>query len=357
MSNTDKQDRYLNFDTLRCFAIFMVIMVHALGYIEKYAINYNKTWLFVQAMYSIVFACNGIFFMLSGYFTLDKFDKIKDEKIFEFYKKKIINIIIPFFLISIVYYVADIKSVECTNVFFYIIDFLMKFITGNISPHFWFLYYMIGAYIISPFVGKMLITLSDKELKIYTTVSFVLQVFITLIYFTNYSFNFQAFLAIGLVNWLFYYQLGYTIKRLKSDKIKLFYLIGIFIISIIVALLQKRFFKVSNPYIDNQGLTMVLTTISFFFLTRDYIKIPFKKLIYLLAKHSYTMYLIHILVLNAVFSFTYNKELNNTFQIYGYWFGSYIITCIITIVFSIIINKLIFNPLLNILRKHFLKAD
>lgn len=343
-----RDERNVNLDVIRCLAMFMVIMVHTIGNLAGFAQPYNKMWYVVEITNSIVFACNGLFFMLSGYLSLDK----NKESIKEFYLHKIIKIIVPFFIISFLYYVRSLyfaNDLSVISIMKNIPDFIMQFLTGNISSHFWFMYYLIGAYIMCPFLGKMVENLSDHELKIFTGISFGLQIFITTISFTKWSFYYQAFLTIGLINWMFYFLLGYTVKRLiKPKMISWKWLIGGMICSLVVVLLEKRFLC-SNPYIDNQSPTMMIMTISIFLFVRDYVHISsmrFGKIITYIAKHSFVVYMMHIIVLARIIPIFINK-MNSGWGIIGYGLAGYVMICVVTIGISIILNALFFNPIIK----------
>lgn len=344
-----RDDRNVNMDVIRCMAMFMVIMVHTMGNLTVYAEPYNKMWYISEFTNSVVFACNGLFFMISGYFTLDKdFFDIKN-----FYLKKFTKIGIPFIIMSFLYYLRTLYfsgNISLILVMKDIPDFIMQFLTGNISSHFWFMYYLIGAYVMSPFLSKMVKNLSDKELIIFTTICFGLQTFITTVSFTKWSFYYQVFLTFGIINWMYYFLLGYSVKRLISVKrIKKCVLVFVLFVALVVVMLEKRFIPTSNPYIDNQSPTMMLTTVSIFLLLRDYVKIScdkLKKFIIFLAKHSFTVYMMHIIVLARMIPW-FMEKMNNGWDIILYGGIGYVAICIITIVVSIVIDEILINPIIR----------
>ena len=69
--NEQIDTRDINLDIIRCVAMFMVIMVHTMGNLAVFAEPYNKMWYVSEITNSVVFACNGLFFLLSGYLILD----------------------------------------------------------------------------------------------------------------------------------------------------------------------------------------------------------------------------------------------------------------------------------------------
>ena len=347
--NEQIDTRDINLDIIRCVAMFMVIMVHTMGNLAVFAEPYNKMWYVSEITNSVVFACNGLFFLLSGYLILDK--NISDMK--AFYLRKSIKIGISFFIISFVYYLRTLYfggNLTIVLVLKNISDFIMQFLTGNISSHFWFMYYLIGAYTMSPFLGKMVRNLTDDELKKFTIVCFGLQTFITTISFTKWSFYHQAFLTFGIINWMFYFLLGYTIKRLvPTKKIKSYTLMIAFIAALIIVMLEKRFISVTNPYIDTQSPTMIITTIAIFLLLRDYVKISSDKLrriINYLAKHSFTVYMMHIIVLGRLIPFFIGK-MDSGWDIILYGGIGYLGVCAVTIAVSVVLDSFILNPIIR----------
>jgi peptidoglycan/LPS O-acetylase OafA/YrhL len=99
---------------------------------------------------------------------------------------------------------------------------------------------------------------------------------------------------------------------------------------------------------------MIVTTVSIFYLLKDYAKIHFKKLISVLAQHSYTVYMIHMLILDKMYAQFKGLDFLNNFYMYADWFARYVAVCIIVIIFAVLIDKLIFNPITNMIQKRIL---
>ena len=130
-------------------------------YIEKVKqINEEKTLKYAILTFfdSLTRVAVPMFFMITGSFMLSN---KKNEKYLEYIKKRIPNLFIPFFLISIIYYMVNQYNLK-ENLS--IIDFVGLFTTGNIKYHFWFMYTIIMIYMFIPFIKKLVQNISKKEL-------------------------------------------------------------------------------------------------------------------------------------------------------------------------------------------------
>ena len=81
--------RHYALDLMRIFLCLCVIAIHSESY---FGITNNYIYTF---LFTFLFQANGLFYMISGYFNLDKeFNNSTD--IIRFYKNAIIKILIPF---------------------------------------------------------------------------------------------------------------------------------------------------------------------------------------------------------------------------------------------------------------------
>ena len=131
-------DKIIAFDSLRVFAIFSVIILHASAslFSELYPSN---EWLAANFYESISRWNVSVFFMISGALFLRKSKKLNLKRL---YSKNIFHIVIVFFFWSILYAIYEFWG-KC--------DFSAILNNILIGPHhFWFLKALLGLYIAIP---------------------------------------------------------------------------------------------------------------------------------------------------------------------------------------------------------------
>ena len=158
-------NRYFAMDLLRVFACFLVIHQHCAeqfyGACEPAPIG-DDTF-FVGINTSLGRICVPLFVMLSGYFLLP----MKGSAT-QFFKKRLMRILIPFVVWYAVYCIfrilyAGITPLEATA------NFLGIFINFHAvwGGHFWFIYMLIGLYLITPVISPWLERVSKRQLRIF----------------------------------------------------------------------------------------------------------------------------------------------------------------------------------------------
>ena len=155
-----KKERVKYCDALRFWAIVSVILIHIFAdFRDSYLVQDRLCYFIVTFFDSITRMGVPIFFMLTGIFMLGS---NKEESYTQFLKKRVSKLFIPFFLISIVYYIYEgFKN----NTSLSILSFLNVFTSNQIKYHFWFMYSIILIYLVLPFVKKLVQDLSKKELR------------------------------------------------------------------------------------------------------------------------------------------------------------------------------------------------
>ncbi|MBE6319312.1 MAG: hypothetical protein E7081_10130 [Bacteroidales bacterium] len=145
-------DKIIAFDSLRVFAIFSVIILHASAslFSELYPSN---EWLAANFYESISRWNVSVFFMISGALFLRKSKKLNLKRL---YSKNIFHIVIVFFFWSILYAIYEFWG-KCN--FSAILNNIL------IGPHhFWFLKALLGLYIAIPIFRHIV---SSKKTEIF----------------------------------------------------------------------------------------------------------------------------------------------------------------------------------------------
>ena len=227
--------RNINLDIIRCIAIIFVICIHSMGKLNESInisiidINYCM-YIFLS---SIIYMGVPLFVMLSGALLLGK-----NEEPHFFLKKRFKRILIPFFIWSMIVFSLD-KIINDQS--FYdiqsISEFFIKFLTNGVHGIYWYIYMLIGLYLLTPIIQKVFDHIS-LELCNYFIILIIL--FITIQYITpqiyeeksllfKYSFPYLIYLGYYIGG---YYLYTYAIKFKNFQKIAtysfiIFYLIGI----------------------------------------------------------------------------------------------------------------------------------
>ena len=143
-------ERNLNIEILRVICSVFIVTMHI---IDFYILDYNRVgntfWLYINIIESFIRFAVPIFFMISGALLIKKFN----EKPINFYKKRLLKIIVPYILISVIYSIGNqiLKSGGIELVI--IIKDILKF---EAHYHLWFFEPLIGIYIIVPLIRKII---------------------------------------------------------------------------------------------------------------------------------------------------------------------------------------------------------
>lgn len=343
----EKKDnkRIFQYDVMRVTAMIMVLGVHIINMIY-YKTQAGSAKYLMQTLNDFFIIANPIFFMIAGKFNLkNKFENKKDYM--DYYYKKFVTIFIPFFIISIFQYL----------IFFYdslsVQDFIIRFLTDDIYVTNWFMYAYMGLIIFTPFLSKIVNNLNDVEKKLLIIISFLANLFVT---YLN-IFELEAgitFQYLGLAFWHIFYLSGYIIEDVIKSKKGRDIIIVVGLIAFIIQILIRVFIN-DTMILTNPSPLLILEAFGAYFFIKEYIKInndKERKFISLLSKYSYAFYLCHatVLVLLTRVSVVLIKQNPEIIKnIFLYESCMYIITFAIGIIVSIIITKLIFEPIKKIL--------
>ncbi len=339
-----KEERIFQYDLMRVVFMLMVLGVHVLSCIKQFMEPYNTTWYAITIATDLFMIGNPLFFMLSGKFNLNKnFSEKEDYK--KFYVKRVMSIILPFIIVSILVYIINNTNLS-------VVDYLQKMLAGKISGTYWFIYYLIGILILSPFFSKLLKNLSLWEKKLFLLIGFCMNAFITIWAFFKIP-NMMTFATVGLVGWHFYYFAGYLIEDIFPSKKQRNILIIIGVVALISQILIRRFMNYSYRLTDPSPL-LTLQAFGLYVFLLDKVKINITKIqkaISKVAQYSFTFYLLHMVVVSRVANLFPLKITATHNMLFGVCI--FVISFVITLGLSIVIQKIIINPLKKILEKGF----
>lgn len=293
----ERKNREIQYDYLRVIAVIAIIMVHS---IPDEAAN-DKQWLFSAAFMPVLLSFVGIYFMLSGLFILDH----GTENIMAFYKNRLCTIVVPFGCYTGIYYFYYnvYLGQEKLTAFAHIKAWLLGWLTETtpMAPHMWFMYVILALYLCAPFLARMLRAMNDHELKIFLAMILIIQSLLVYLpplgLLSEESFRYMIFKG-----WLIYFVLGYSLKRLYHNSRYLpFAAVGL--AGFALTMFQKCYTPSFTPGIYDMAPTMIAIASSIFLFFELYGNVSFPvitKVCGFVSRHSYSVYLIHYLVLGRL---------------------------------------------------------
>ena len=267
----------MNIDILRIFAFVFIVMLHTLN--RQYGLT---VWM---SGYAVISIGVNLFIMISGYLLLDRTETVK-----EFFRKRFFSILPLFIIFNIIY------------IYFYNHSFIT--IKKISAPHFWYIYMILGLYLLTPWLRKVL-QYAEKETFYVVILWFLCNVLNPYMQFFRFpKIPFSHFPITGFIG---YYILGYYLKkyRYKLEKIPFIRVIGVYITGFLISVLSTKYVLVTtgnriSDFFDKNSLGTFFMSISFFVF---WIKFNFKnrnKVIRMISDSTYFAYLIHIIILHYV---------------------------------------------------------
>lgn len=200
----------LSLDLLRIIASFMVVMIHTTA---PFVVSFDQSLIYWESLVlnSLSRSAVDIFFLMSGYFLLAK--PILSFK--DFYKKRFLKILPIFLVWSLIYTILQTHINEEKS-------FFLTFITFQGWYHLWFCPVLLGLYLLTPFLQKLL-------LKNFTP-PVLISGFIYLSFFVMLTPSLASFQP--LWGYVFFFLLGGLIKQrgLFFSWLSLPYAIALFIL-------------------------------------------------------------------------------------------------------------------------------
>ena len=298
------KDRVIYADILRIMACFAVIVLHvAAGNWYEISIN-SSSWQILNIYDSLVRWCVPVFIMLSGMFFLNPKKNIETSKI---YRKYIPRILLCLVAYSIFYYLflAYIDNIIIDKVF--IVDILRKILNGNVRYHLWFLYIIIGLYIVTPIMRVFIKGSTKRQIEYFLLIGFIFSILMpTLIQFNPFNellANFNKFQVNFMIGYGFYYVLGYYLNEYElSRKLRYFYyilgLVGAVSTICLTYVISIRRGEANALFYEYMTPNVMFMSISVFILFRYYFRnLKFKdyhvNIILNLSAISFNIYLMH----------------------------------------------------------------
>ncbi len=278
----DQNKRIIYLDYIRVLAIFLVIGMHSPIPVE----NANgMVYAFITVLCT---PCNALFFMVSGALILP----MKEDSWMPFLKHRLAKVVIPMLFWSavtlIIQYWDGTKT--ATDI---ISDFGLLLFYPHANPNYWFIYVLLGLYLLTPILSPWIKKSNQSEIRYYLCL-WVLALVTMLLSYANVKMpkieNAPLYYFGG---WVGYFVLGYY---LRSFNFRINYIICI--ICIVLPFVIYVWLKYASwDYQKVMGYLSLLTALSatsyFVLLKRISLRCG---LIEKMSNLSFGVYLIHILI-------------------------------------------------------------
>lgn len=292
-------ERNVAIDLIKTLACIMVITLHVSA---EFFYTFSSQWNIVNMFDSCMRACVPLFFMCSGTLLLKK-----DEPIGAFYKKRLLRIVPPLFFWAFCYlfwygYLEGDLSFP---------GVLRQILYGTTIKnfHLWFLYAVLGLYLVCPFLRKIYAASTDKEMACLVGLWFLIAsgmpLLETLSGIPNFLNSFNTFYFTGFIG---YFALGICLlERVETSGMRRAGALAVYLISnaLIYFFTYKLSFVQGKPtelfYSYLSPVVIVNAVALFFLLIHVRVKNSFlARMISMTAQYSYGIYCVHIFVLRSL---------------------------------------------------------
>lgn len=279
-----------NMNLLRTIAVIMVVLLHvnasnmqgvANGTVDVFSSTIIMT---ISVITRIAVA---LFVLISGRYVIKSLDNMSIK---EFYKRRVPRLVIPLLAWSIFYFIICLIGIKGTTIITFAKDFATGFAFNMMVIHLWYLYMLLGLYLITPILYNIL---KNSSLKKGMIIAVSLCIFGSIVEIIK--------VVSGTNIWIFWwlefmglFSMGYMLKEYKAKK-KFNFLIGAVVIEIIATILSilliTRGNKIGMMFHGGVVLNTQLTAIFvYIFMNSCEVK---DNLLSKWSKYSFGIYLIH----------------------------------------------------------------
>lgn len=290
------------YDVLRIIGIIGVVIIHVTAENMTGAINKN---VLVNNFYNSIVHMWAVplFITITGSLVLTN-SKMNIENA---YKKYIPRILICFIFWHMIYYFYLYRDFNLVRCFKYLV-------IGETYSHLWYMYLMIGFYIIAPILKKTADNLNKKEFIYLLSIGFFINSFIPTIsemFNLNLAICFDSLLLLEINNYTFYFLLGYYLSKyeIKHYNIVLITstlaLVSLSIYQNILTINQNTLVNYSNT----ENIIAVFLVIGLYSLIKKIFNNRNYHFIEVLGSLTFGVYLIHFLIEKILLSIGINSNM------------------------------------------------
>ena len=292
----DRPGRIAWLDYVRVLATMLVIVVHMVpALVQNLPAGNFVRGLAIQTE-NAGLVCNQLFVMVSGALLLGTGKE--PASLFSFYRKRFLRVFIPCGLYFLLYYAYIYGAGFLSPANWRLLSQCFITLQDGTTPHFWLMHAIIVFYLAAPLYMPALRRMSGEELDRLAMVILLLHTLFTYSYLIGIKFQFVSFLA----QWDSVFLLGYylsTDRALRHQK--KFFAAGL--LSLLIMMVVRRTREDYLFLIYNNATLMILWASAIFLFIKKHAGDWFSKegkLLYALGKVSFSVLLVHWLVLYRI---------------------------------------------------------
>ena len=319
-------------DVLRCLAIYLVVGLHSIADpLTNKGLFATRTWWVLNVCSGLVRMGVPLFFMISGYLLLSD---PRTLDIGKFYRRRLGKLLPPFLVWDVIYFLKRCaeEAVEPD-----ILTFFKELASQGSKYHFWFVYQIIGLYLLMPFLKRIVDQCTTRELVIFLGVILLQPTLFRLLNVVQPVIWFNLFRALveGYAGFLI---TGYLLGSRELSRTARWWIYGLGLVGLVGGAWGNYVFS-SPDHIDlvfNEGysITHFLTSGACFVLAKQLTgKLP-QRLLRGTKKVShltYGIYLSHVLLLDLILQNRWYIMPNQTPA--GFTVFSFVVTSLVSTVF------------------------
>lgn len=280
-----KKERNIGLDILRILSMFLITARHYIGYsgvTESLGFS-SLNGIFVNVLSVTVIPATNIFVLISGYFLVNS--AFKPQRIVKIWAETFFYSVL-FFIVGLI---LNFKRFSLSNLIFALLPF--------VSRHYWFSVTYIVLILVSPFLNKVIISITEKEHRLLVVGGgILLSGWTTIVYFS------QGVVTggnRGLLWFMYLYLIGAYInlyrEKIKFNAINIIVTVFSFVVILAYNFLLPKLSFISNFPIntDDSVFSLILSVALFVaFLNIRINNKKIKEIVVALAASSFGVYLI-----------------------------------------------------------------
>lgn len=355
-----KRENIYNY--VRVFACIGIVGLHVTGSTSNVQGNSVYMYAIIENSFRM---CLPLFFILSGSLLLNK----DYSSLREYYGRRFMSVIIPFWIYSMGYSIFTLPDISIKGSFsgvgiLKIIKSIPSAFLATLSSkqyfHLWFMYALIGIYIVIPFIRIMLRNMDESTSKKFIVVILLVTFINTTLKVFKINITINEFIFAG---WIKYVILGYFIIQPWFRKY-LKYSIGIGTIAYIAAYIIVCFcpqFKGINFYdLGTLELLQVVGLFSLFIFFKDRFKDGLiSNIVAHISKYTFSVYLVHGGVMRyayKIYDYSYDAT-NGLLTCFINILMGTVIVFVLSFIISVIIDNTIIKMVQFIVKKIYVAVD
>lgn len=285
------QTRIYGYDLVRAVAIFFVVAIHCRVVVDA-GTTVGYLWFLASA--TLLFSGNALFFMMSGKFNLREREDSKALK--KYYRSKVRNILIPILVYFFIRSLYDLRDDLGFG------KFVSYFVSSSLSDfagtEYWFVFTLFGYLLVAPFLARAFVRMSDVEIKVFIGIGLGFNLIVTALQNIGVDFRWSYLLS----GFAFTFCLGALVERFaENHRVRC----GVKWAAVVCFVLNVtlQYMGYSSCAYDTSPLYTVMAVGLYLALLDWGERAPKLRLVSFVAKHSFGVYLCHMMALYSLQGF------------------------------------------------------